>query len=124
MFGIIHLILLIVRALSGANSPVRGEGPPLGAKRRALTGHVTMECPFCNTLGVATCEQIYQRTGAGWVRQMDTYQCAKCRRTMNAAAMHNDGSGVLVARTWECPACRNRNPAVRFDCATCGARLQ
>ena len=123
MFGIIHLILLLLRALSGGAGN-RGAGQQLGAKRRVRAGPVTMECPFCQTLGVAACENLYELQSSGWVRQMDIYQCAKCRRTINAQAMQNDGTGVLIAKTWECPACRNRNLASRADCATCGAPRQ
>ena len=123
MFGLVHLIILLVRLLSGASGG-SAQAPRIGSKRRNKAGQVTLECPFCQHLGVATQHNLDQWTGRVWQREMETYECPKCRRAMNAEAMQNDGTGVLTAKTWECPSCRSRNLAVRFDCQTCGLKLQ
>jgi hypothetical protein len=115
---LIHLILFIVRLLSKND-------PTTATHRKIKVGPVTLECPFCRTLGIATQFNLDQRTATNtWQRQMEIYECAACRKTMNADAMRNDGTGVLVAKLWTCPACRAPNPATRTDCPTCGATLQ
>jgi hypothetical protein len=117
---LIDLIILVIR-LATKNSNSSNSSP---TKRKVNAGHVTIECPFCQTLGIATQFNLDQRTGNAWQRVMDVYECSHCRRSMNAEAMRNDGTGVLIAKTWECPACQALNPAVRFDCVSCGSPIR
>jgi hypothetical protein len=116
---LLHLIFWAIRAAakSGSNSSAP-------AKRKVKVGPVTLECPFCQTLGIATHFNLDQRTLSNdWQRVMEVYECAKCRKTMNAEAMRNDGTGVMIAKIWECPSCQAKNPATRFDCVSCGNSL-
>ena len=116
---LLHLIIWLIRNASNKSATAAPAN-----KRKVNAGQVTIECPFCQTLGLATQFNLEERTGSAWQRLMDVYECSQCRRSMNAEAMRNDGTGVLIAKTWECPACKTPNPAVRFDCASCGSRIQ
>jgi hypothetical protein len=117
---LLDLIILIIR-LATKDSDSSSSAP---AKRKVQAGHVTLECPFCHTLGVAPQFNLEYRTSSGWQRHMETYECPTCNHSMNAETMHNDGTGVLVAKTWNCPACHSPNPATQFVCSSCGTHLR
>jgi predicted RNA-binding Zn-ribbon protein involved in translation (DUF1610 family) len=118
--ALIHLILLLVRLLSK-----NATAPNAPTQRKTQAGHVTLECPFCHTLGVAPQFNFDRRTASNaWQRHMETYECPNCRRSINAETMRNDGTGVLVVKLWSCPTCRAQIPATRFDCPACGTSLQ
>ena len=119
---LIHLLIWAIRAAT-KDAGGSSKAPAIGSKRKTRVGQVALECPHCQALGLATQYNLDERTDTGWRRTMVIYECGQCRRTMNAEALHNDGTGVLTARQWDCPACRSKNPAVRSDCANCGARI-
>jgi hypothetical protein len=102
--------------------------PAPGTQRRRQNGRVTLECPLCHALGVATQFTVEQFTGETWGRSWqvlrDVYQCPACNAFMNAEAFKNDGTGVLTVRTWDCPACTTDNSALTFQCQNCGFTLR
>jgi len=121
---LVHLIFLIIRLASGgANQAARASGPAVGSRQRTKGADVALECPFCKTLGVAGFYGVFQYQFSGWIREMNIYECNNCRRTMNADAMQNDGSGVMTAKQWGCPSCLTQNPAVIHTCGNCGHAL-
>jgi hypothetical protein len=115
---LLDLIILAIRlATKDANAST-------ATHRKTPAGPVTLECPFCQSLTVANQFHLDQRTGSAWQRLMDTYECPNCRRSMNAEAFHNDGTGVLIPKTWTCPNCHAPNPATQSFCNSCSATLQ